>query len=121
MLTNLLEKAEVRAKVKEAKTKTETAPKVEVKERIREKEVKAKAVGNDRNEGLALLAKRISHPAGPTSQENAIKELVVTTGTLQSASTGRRANAPKTVAPSFTVRNLITGLLVLHLLQPPPG
>ena len=120
MLTNLPEKADVRAKVKEAKAETETAAKVEVKGKRREKGVEAKAVGNDRNEDPPLLAKRISHPAGPTSQENVIKEIVVITGTLQSASTGRRANAPKTVAPSFTARSLIAGLLVRHLLQQPP-
>ena len=112
------QEAKVRAKVKEAKT--ETAPKVKAKGKPRGQGVKAKAVGNGRNEDLPLLAKRISHLAVPTSQENVIKELVVTTGTLQFALTGRRANALKIVALSFTAKNQATRLLVLHLLQQTP-
>ena len=117
MLTNLLGKAGVRAKVKEAKT--ETAPKVKVKGKPRGQEVKVEAAGNGRNEDLPLLANRISHPAVPTSRENAKKVLVAITGILQSASIGRRASAQKIVAPSFTAISLINGLLALHLLQQP--
>ena len=120
MLTNLREKAgaEASPRGKEAKAETEKASKVEEKAKAGEKGVKAKAVGNDRNEAPPLLAKRTSHPAGPTSQENARRALLATTGILLSAFTGRRANAPKMVAHSFTVTNLLTKLLALHHLQP---
>ena len=117
MLTNLPEKAGVRAKVKGAKT--ETAPKAKAKGKPRGQEVKVKAAGNGRNEDLPLQANRISHPAVPTSRENAKKVLIAITGILQSASIGRRASTQKIVAPSFTAKSQISELLALHLLQQP--